>query len=142
MRVDEWQIAWGPADASCSPRRNLFFSTDVDGAVAEADVIFVSVNTPTKLHGIGKGRAADVKNCETCARIIARVATSPKIVIEKSTVPVKTAETIRRVLTANMREGIEFQGTASAEEPFLSFLLCARVSEPPAPPHLARHSQS
>lgn len=60
---------------------NLFFSTDVDTAIKEADIIFVSVNTPTKQFGIGAGRAADTKNCELCARQIAKVATSAKIVV-------------------------------------------------------------
>lgn len=78
--------------------RNLFFSTDVDGAILEADIIFVSVNTPTKTTGIGAGRAANIKNCELCARKIAEVARSNKIVVEKSTVPVRTAESIKRVL--------------------------------------------
>jgi len=80
--------------------RNLFFSTDIDGAIAEADIIFVSVNTPTKVTGIGAGRAANIKNCELCARKIAEVATSDKIVVEKSTVPVRTAESIKRVLAS------------------------------------------
>lgn len=66
------------ADICCS---NLFFSTDVDTAIKEADIIFVSVNTPTKQFGIGAGRAADTKNCELCARQIAKVATSAKIVV-------------------------------------------------------------
>lgn len=80
--------------------RNLFFSTDIDAGIREADIIFVSVNTPTKTSGIGAGRAANIKNCELCARKIAEVATSDKIVVEKSTVPVKTAESIRRVLAS------------------------------------------
>jgi UDPglucose 6-dehydrogenase len=78
--------------------KNLFFSTDIDSAIAEADMIFVSVNTPTKTSGIGAGRAANIKNCELCARKIAEVATGDKIVVEKSTVPVRTAESIKRVL--------------------------------------------
>ena len=64
----------------------------------EADIIFVSVNTPTKISGIGAGRAANIKNCELCARKIAEIAQSDKIVVEKSTVPVRTAESISRVL--------------------------------------------
>jgi UDPglucose 6-dehydrogenase len=64
----------------------LFFSTDVDGAIVEADIIFVSVNTPTKITGIGAGRAANIKNCELCARKIAEVATSNKIVVSISKV--------------------------------------------------------
>lgn len=80
--------------------RNLFFSTDIDTAIREADIIFVSVNTPTKVTGIGAGRAANIKNCELCARKIAEVATSDKIVVEKSTVPVRTAQSIKRVLAS------------------------------------------
>jgi UDPglucose 6-dehydrogenase len=81
--------------------RNLFFSTDIDAGIREADIIFVSVNTPTKTTGIGAGRAANIKNCELCARKIAEVASGDKIVVEKSTVPVKTAESIRRVLACS-----------------------------------------
>ncbi|CAE7444344.1 UGD4 [Symbiodinium microadriaticum] len=80
--------------------RNLFFSTGIDAAIQEADIIFVSVNTPTKITGIGAGRAANIKNCELCARKIAEVSTSDKIVVEKSTVPVRTAESIKRVLAS------------------------------------------
>lgn len=61
--------------------RNLFFSTNIDEAILEADIIFISVNTPTKTTGIGAGRAANIKNCELCARKIAEVATSNKIVV-------------------------------------------------------------
>lgn len=78
----------------------MFFSTDIDAGIREADIIFVSVNTPTKTTGIGAGRAANIKNCELCARKIAEVATSDKIVVEKSTVPVRTAESIKRVLAS------------------------------------------
>jgi len=95
--------------------RNLFFSTDVEGVVAEADIVFVSVNTPTKTHGVGAGRAADVKNLEACARTIARVSTSSKIVVEKSTVPIKTAETMRRVLDANNVDGVQFSVLSNPE---------------------------
>lgn len=87
--------------------KNLFFSTDVDGAIAEADMVFVSVNTPTKTTGIGAGRAANIKNCELCARKIAEVATSDKIVVEKSTVPVRTAESIGRVLKSASKYNFE-----------------------------------
>jgi len=61
--------------------RNLFFSTAIDESIQEADIIFVSVNTPTKTSGIGAGRAANIKNCELCARKIAEVSTSDKIVV-------------------------------------------------------------
>jgi len=81
--------------------KNLFFSTSIDEEIQKADIIFVSVNTPTKTQGIGAGRAANIKNCELCARTIAKVAKEPKIVVEKSTVPVRTADSMRRVLAAN-----------------------------------------
>ena len=74
--------------------RNLFFSTDVDRAIETSEMIFISVNTPTKTYGEGKGMAADLKYVELCARQIAKVATSDKIIVEKSTLPVRTAETI------------------------------------------------
>jgi UDPglucose 6-dehydrogenase len=80
---------------------NLFFSTDVAGAIQDSDIIFVSVNTPTKQHGIGAGRAADLRYVESVARTIAESATSPKIIVEKSTVPVRTASTIQEILEAH-----------------------------------------
>merc|ERR1719445_1530130 len=88
--------------------RNLFFSTDLDSAIREASMIFVSVNTPTKKYGIGAGKAADLKNWELAARHIARVAQSPKIVIEKSTLPVRTAHSMQRVLAANSSASTSF----------------------------------
>lgn len=81
--------------------KNLFFSADVKKHVAEADIIFVSVNTPTKTSGIGAGKAADLTYWEGAARMIASVSTSSKIIVEKSTVPVKTAEAIEKVLRRN-----------------------------------------
>ncbi|TRX71991.1 UDP-glucose 6-dehydrogenase [Carboxylicivirga sp. M1479] len=80
--------------------RNLFFSAEVDKAIDEAQMIFISVNTPTKTYGVGKGMAADLKYVELCARKIAKVATSDKIVVEKSTLPVRTAESIKTILDA------------------------------------------
>jgi UDPglucose 6-dehydrogenase len=84
--------------------RNLFFSTDIRTAIRESEVIFVSVNTPTKTFGEGAGRAADLQYWEKVAREILRVSTSPKIVIEKSTLPVKTAQTMENILNANGRK--------------------------------------
>ena len=78
--------------------RNLFFSTTVDEAIDKADMIFISVNTPTKTYGKGKGMAADLKYIELCARQIARVSKSDKIVVEKSTLPVRTASAIKSIL--------------------------------------------
>lgn len=78
--------------------RNLFFSTEVDKAIDEAEMIFISVNTPTKTYGKGKGMAADLKYIELCARQIARVSKQNKIVVEKSTLPVRTASAIKSIL--------------------------------------------
>ena len=78
--------------------KNLFFSTDVDAAIDEAEMIFISVNTPTKTYGIGKGMAADLKYVELCTRQIARVAKSDKIIVEKSTLPVRTAQSIKAII--------------------------------------------
>ena len=78
--------------------KNLHFSTNVEAAVEAADLIFISVNTPTKTFGVGKGRAPDLKYIESAARKIAEVTKSPKIVVEKSTVPVKAAESITKIL--------------------------------------------
>ncbi|MEI6787018.1 MAG: nucleotide sugar dehydrogenase [bacterium] len=78
--------------------KNLFFSTDVAAGIREADIIFVSVNTPTKSFGQGAGRAADLQYWEKTAREIKANATSDKIVVEKSTLPVRTAEAMERIL--------------------------------------------
>jgi UDPglucose 6-dehydrogenase len=94
--------------------RNLFFSTDVEGAIREADMIFISVNTPTKTYGVGKGMAADLKYVELCARQIANVATGNKIVVEKSTLPVRTAQSIRTILDAESN-GLQFQVLSNPE---------------------------
>lgn len=89
----------GLADIVKSTRnKNLFFSTDINSAIAESEMIFISVNTPTKTYGKGKGMAADLKYVELCARNIAEVATSDKIVVEKSTLPVRTAQAIKSIL--------------------------------------------
>ncbi|GAO48118.1 UDP-glucose/GDP-mannose dehydrogenase [Saitoella complicata NRRL Y-17804] len=94
---------------------NLFFSTDIDKAIIEADMIFVSVNTPTKTQGLGKGFAADLKYVEACTRRIAAVAQSHKIVVEKSTVPCRTASSMRYILEANARPGLRFDILSSPE---------------------------
>lgn len=94
--------------------RNLFFSTDVDNAIDQADMIFISVNTPTKTYGMGKGMAADLKFIELCARQIARVSTSDKIVIEKSTLPVRTAEALKNILE-NTGNGVSYQIISNPE---------------------------
>ena len=78
--------------------RNLFFSTEVDQGIRDADIVFVSVNTPTKTFGEGAGCASDLQYWELCARRIKEVSTSDKIIVEKSTLPVRTAEAMERVL--------------------------------------------
>jgi len=94
--------------------KNLFFSTEVDKAIAEAQLIFISVNTPTKTYGSGKGMAADLKYIELCARQIARVSKDNKIVVEKSTLPVRTAEAIKNILD-NTGNGVQFQILSNPE---------------------------
>nr|GFA74473.1 UDP-glucose 6-dehydrogenase 4 [Tanacetum cinerariifolium] len=94
--------------------KNLFFSTDVEKHVSEADIIFVSVNTPTKTRGLGAGKAADLTYWESAARMIADVSKSDKIVVEKSTVPVKTAEAIEKILTHNSK-GVNYQILSNPE---------------------------
>lgn len=93
---------------------NLFFSTNVTGAIADADIIFVSVGTPTKMYGQGAGRAADLCYVESAARMIAEHAKGPKIIVEKSTIPVRTAEAIKTILRANADEQ-QFQVLSNPE---------------------------
>jgi UDPglucose 6-dehydrogenase len=127
--LNEQRIAdWNDADLSKLPiyepgldavvkvarNRNLFFTTDVDGAIEKADMIFISVNTPTKTYGKGKGMAADLKFIELCARQIARVAKTDKIIVEKSTLPVRTAEAIKTILD-NTGNGVNFQILSNPE---------------------------
>ena len=94
--------------------KNLFFSTDIEKAIDEAEMVFISVNTPTKTYGKGKGMAADLKYIELCARQIAKVATQDKIVVEKSTLPVRTASAIKSILD-NTGNGVEFQILSNPE---------------------------
>jgi len=95
--------------------KNLFFSTDIDTVIADSDIIFISVNTPTKTCGVGAGRAANIKNCELCARKIAEVSRSNKIIVEKSTVPVRTAMAVQRVLDETAQDGLQFQVLSNPE---------------------------
>eukprot|EP00124_Ichthyophonus_hoferi_P000970 Ihof_evm2s43 gene=Ihof_evmTU2s43 len=89
--------------------RNLFFSSDIDKAIEEADLIFVSVNAPTKQSGIGKGYVVDLTYLESCARRIAEIATTDKIVVEKSTVPVHSADAINKILSFHSPHGAYFK---------------------------------
>ena len=93
---------------------NLFFSNNIDKAINESEMIFMAVNTPTKTEGEGAGMAADLKYIEQCAENIAKVATDDKIVIEKSTLPVRTAEKIKEILDKNDR-GIQFEILSNPE---------------------------
>lgn len=94
--------------------RNLFFSTAIEKAIDEADMIFISVNTPTKTYGRGKGQAADLKYIELCARQIAEIAKSDKIIVEKSTLPVRTAEVLKSILE-NTGNGVKFHILSNPE---------------------------
>ncbi|OBQ54100.1 nucleotide sugar dehydrogenase [Tamlana sp. s12] len=94
--------------------KNLFFSTEIDKAIDESEMIFISVNTPTKTYGIGKGMAADLKYVELCARNIAKVAKSDKIVVEKSTLPVRTAQAIKSILK-NIGSDVNFNILSNPE---------------------------
>ena len=94
--------------------RNLFFSTEVDQAIDEAEMIFVAVNTPTKTDGEGAGMAADLRYVEACAKNIARVSKTDKIVIEKSTLPVRTAEKIKEILDKE-GNGVHFEILSNPE---------------------------
>lgn len=94
--------------------KNLFFSTNIEKAIDQADMIFISVNTPTKTYGKGKGKAADLKHIELCARQIAAVAKDDKIVVEKSTLPVRTAEALKSILH-NTGNGVNFHILSNPE---------------------------
>jgi len=95
--------------------RNLFFSTDIDQAIQASEMIFMAVNTPTKTEGEGAGMAADLSYVEACAKNIAKVAQADKIVVEKSTLPVRTAEKIKEILYSNGRDGVHFEILSNPE---------------------------
>jgi UDPglucose 6-dehydrogenase len=111
-RIQEWNsdnlpvYEPGLGEVVSSARgRNLFFTTDARKAIREADIIFVSVGTPTKTYGVGAGRAADLKYVEAAARMIAEEADGSKIIVEKSTIPVRTASAMLTILRSNSRNG-------------------------------------
>ena len=87
--------------------RNLYFSTEVDVAIAGADMVFISVNTPTKAKGLGAGQASDLRWVEACARQVAQCAKGHTIVVEKSTLPVRTAEAVDLILKAAQRQVVD-----------------------------------
>ncbi len=103
--------------------KNLFFSTDIKKAVRECDIVFVGVNTPTKMFGRGAGRASDLQYWEATARNIKSWANGPKIIVEKSTLPVRTAAAMEAILNASAKDSFtvlsnpEFlaEGTAIAD---------------------------
>ncbi len=90
--------------------KNLFFTTNIEQSISEADMIFISVNTPTKTKGVGAGKASDLKWVEASARQIAKFSNSHTIVVEKSTLPVKTAETIKKILLSSQGNNLEKTG--------------------------------
>lgn len=94
--------------------KNLYFSTEVDDAISNADMVFISVNTPTKTFGTGAGKAANLEYVEKCARQIAKVSTGHKIVVEKSTLPVRTAEAVKTILS-NTGDGATFDVLSNPE---------------------------
>ena len=98
--------------------RNLFFTTQVEEAIERSQLIFVSVNTPTKTCGVGKGKAADLRFLELATRTIGKVARSPKIVVEKSTVPCRTAQHMQTILGKNRSDRVYFEVLSNPE--FLS----------------------
>jgi len=106
----------GLAEVVSSARnRNLHFTTDIRTSIAAADLIFVSVGTPTKSYGIGAGRAADLRYIEAAARLIAEVSHGHKIIVEKSTIPVKTATAIRTIIAANSTNEATFEVLSNPE---------------------------
>ena len=94
--------------------KNLFFNSDIDSAIIKAQMIFLAVNTPTKKDGKGKGYAADLTNIVKCSKRIAKVSNESKIIVEKSTLPVRTAEKIKQVLKSNST-GVTFEVLSNPE---------------------------
>jgi len=122
QRIDAWNSDTLPVyepgldEVVASARgRNLHFTSEIKTAIANADLIFVSVGTPTKSFGIGAGRAADLRYIESAARLIAEVSHGHKIIVEKSTIPVKTASAINQILAANSSNGATFQVLSNPE---------------------------
>ena len=123
VRIDEWNSNDLPvyepgldAIVKKARGRNLFFSINIQQGIIESDIIFVSVNTPTKTFGVGAGMAADLQYWEKTARQILQHSQSPKIIVEKSTLPVKTALAMERILTSN--NNVHFEVLSNPE--FLS----------------------
>ena len=100
--------------------RNLTFSTKVEASIAAADMVFISVNTPTKTKGLGAGQASDLRWVEACARTVAEAATGHTIVVEKSTLPVRTAAAIQTILSAAQDAGSERSFSVLSNPEFLA----------------------
>lgn len=120
-RIDAWNsealpiFEPGLAEIVARARgRNLFFSADIPAAILEADIIFVSVNTPTKTFGQGAGKASDLQYWEKTARQILEVSDTGKIIVEKSTLPVRTAAAMERILNSNSK-GLHFEVLSNPE---------------------------
>ena len=94
--------------------KNLFFSDDIDKAIENSTIIFMAVNTPTKDYGEGKGMATDLTYVEDCSKRISKVSTSDKIVVEKSTAPIGTAEKIKKTLSSN-NNNVKFEVISNPE---------------------------
>ncbi len=121
-RIDAWNSDELPvyepgldAVVASARGRNLHFTTDIRNAIAAADLIFVCVGTPTKSYGIGAGRAADLRYIESASRLIAEVSDGHKIIVEKSTIPVKTASAIKTIISANSTSGATFEVLSNPE---------------------------
>ena len=121
-RIDAWNSATLPiyepgldTVVAAARGRNLHFTTDIRAAIIAADLVFVSVGTPTKSYGIGAGRAADLRYIESAARLIAEVSHGHKIIVEKSTIPVKTASAIKAILAANSSSAATFDVLSNPE---------------------------
>ncbi|MEM9409763.1 MAG: UDP-glucose 6-dehydrogenase [Planctomycetota bacterium] len=96
--------------------RNLHFSTKVQECIREADMVFISVNTPTKTFGVGAGRAANLEFVEKCARAISEACDEGyKIIVEKSTLPVRTAEAVKRILASSSKPNMKFDVLSNPE---------------------------
>ncbi|KAB2638607.1 MAG: nucleotide sugar dehydrogenase [Verrucomicrobia bacterium] len=122
QRIAAWNSATLPiyepgldAVVASARGRNLHFTTDIRAAIAAADLVFVSVGTPTKTYGIGSGRAADLRYVEAAARLIAEVSEGHKIIVEKSTIPVRTASAIKTILEANTTSNATFEVLSNPE---------------------------
>ena len=121
-RIDAWNSAHLPvyepgldAVVAAARGRNLHFTTHLREAIEAADLVFISVGTPTKSYGIGAGRAADLRYVESAARLIAEVSNGHKIIVEKSTIPVRTANAIQTILAANSSSKATFDVLSNPE---------------------------